>query len=343
MTFQEIPVQPVTAGTAAAFRRVWAADLNGSLENHTGLCVWKGQDGVEYSLVWDGSGKLFCLNDIGEEIWQERLSSEEVTAMAVSAEADLALILLKNGVTGFDLSGGEVFRFFGQFTGAHVFDDGAILLLDHEQKVRYYPAFDNFSHVIETGNPVRTIAPFASQALIIGETAFCAVDSTGTTIFDKSFDSPITFIDGCGAGSYLVCGNENGLITVFDENFATVFSYRLSEKIISATYNRDQECVFAGTETGNIFILQRRTGQMTRTSLNGKPLRIAGHEGGAVFATDLDQLALINFSGQILANYTMPFRLTRLIPSHRRFCMTVLAEESVVCLAAVDESKATSG
>ncbi|HQB84250.1 MAG TPA: hypothetical protein PLR50_12185, partial [Candidatus Rifleibacterium sp.] len=73
------------------------------------------------------------------------------------------------------------------------------------------------------------------------------------------------------------------------------------------------------------------------------PLRIAGHEGGAIFATDMDQLALVNFSGQLLANYTMPFRLTRLLPSHRRFCITVLAEESVICLAAVDESKTTSG
>lgn len=343
MTFQEIPVQPSTTGTNAAFRRVWATDLNGGLENHTELCIWKGQDGVEYSLVWDGSGKLFCLNDIGEEIWQERLSGDEVTAMSVSAEADLAIILLKNGVTGFDLSGGEVFRFFGQFTGAHVFDDGAILLLDQEQKVRYYPAFDNFSHVIETAGPIKALKPFASQAIVISDSGFGIFDSTGISLFERSFDSPISFIDGCCAGGYLVCGNENGLITIFDTNFETVFSYRLSEKIISLTYNRDQECVFAGTETGNIFVLQRRTGQMTRTSLNGKPLRIAGHEGGAIFATDMDQLALVNFSGQLLANYTMPFRLTRLLPSHRRFCITVLAEESVICLAAVDESKTTSG
>ncbi|HNX74797.1 MAG TPA: PQQ-binding-like beta-propeller repeat protein [Candidatus Rifleibacterium sp.] len=338
MTFQEIPVQPLSSPETTTFRKVWSLELQGNAEHHAAICTWAGQDGVEYSLVWDGGERLLCLNDIGEEIWQERLNDSDTTAMSVSSAADLAVIVTRSGVTGYDLSGSEVFRLFGQYGDAHVFADGAILLLDGAHNCRFYHAFDHFSHQLELAGPAMQIIPFGGQAIIRCEQKFILIDNAGAITAEKAFDSTISFIGSSFNGEFILCGNETGLVSIFDPSLDTVFAYRLSGKITAVAYNRDQETVFAGTADDSIFVLQRRTGQMMRTSLTGRPAMIIPHENGAVVGTDLDQIGLINNDGQILMRHTLPFKLRTLLPSRRRLCIMVLGDESVGCIATVENT-----
>ncbi len=344
MTFREIPVKPLEAGESGAFRKIWSRELpGGSNERHSEICCWTGQDGVEYSLVWDGAERLVCLNDIGEEIWQERLIDTDIISMHASSQADMGVIVSRSGVTGYDLSGSEIFRFFGQFTGVYVFDDGAMLLLDTAQNCRYYQAFDHFSHQIEISGPALQAIPCAGQALIRSEKAFFLADSSGKINAEKAFDSTITFLNVSFDGQFIVCGTETGLISIYDTALNTIFAYRISGSIVSAAYNRDQETIFAGTADEKIYVLQRRTGQMMQNTLTGRPLILLAHETGAVIGTDLDQLGLINTSGQILGRYTLPVKLRRLLPSHRRLCMMILADESIGCMAVVENNSSTTG
>ncbi len=344
MTFREIPIKPLEAGESGAFRKIWAKELpGGGNGHHSEICSWTGQDGVEYSLIWDGAERLLCLNDIGEEIWQERLIDTDIISMHASSQADMAIIVSSSGVTGYDLSGSEIFRFFGQFCGAHVFDDGAMLLLDTAQNCRYYQAFDHFSHQLEINGPALQVIPCGEQAVIRSDTGFLLIDSAGNVSAEKTFDSTISFLTVSFDNQFIVCGTESGLVSIFDATPDTVFAYRLSGCIISAAYNRDQETIFVGTADEKIFILQRRTGQMMQTTLTGRPLIIMAHEIGAVIGTDLDQLGLINTAGQVLARYTLPFTLRRLLPSHRRLCMMILADESIGCIAAVESNSSPAG
>jgi hypothetical protein len=215
------------------------------------------------------------------------------------------------------------------------------MLIDAHKQCRFYLAFDHFSHVIELAGPAEGLLSFGTRVIIKSDRAFFLADSSGTVVAEKTFNANLSFIDSV-ADQFIVCGTEAGLICIFDPSPDTVFSYKLDAAITAVSYNKNLETIFAGTADDSIVVLQRRTGQMTRTSLTGRPVLITGHEAGAVVGTNLDQLGLLNNSGQILARYTLPFKLRRLLPCHRRLCMIVLADESVSCLAAVENNNGSS-
>ncbi len=339
LMFQKVEVAPLSPSAKANFRKVWAIELPGKSDKHPAMHSWLGQDGVEYSLIWDSEENLFCLNDIGEEIWQHRFNNDAVVAISASSEADLAVVITQSGVSGFDLSGCELFRFFGQFKDVHVFDNGAILLLDDTMSCRYYQAYDHFSHAITTEEPVSRIVSFASLAILQCRQRFYLLDCSGEVVRETFLAADISCLETTDNDQFIVCGTENGMISIETCETDRVFSYQLEGRIASLSYNKDQETLFVGTADGSIHVLQRRTGQMTTTAITGTPSFIINHESGAVVATDLDQLCLINFCGQLLSRYTLPFRLSRLSACRRRLCMLVLSDETISCLAAVEEGK----
>ena len=337
LMFQKVEVAPLPASAKAGFRKVWALELPGKADRHPVMHSWQGQDGVEYSLIWDSNENLFCLNDIGEEIWQERFNNDEITAISAAPEADLAVVITRNGVTGFDLSGCELFRSFGQFKDAHVFGNGAILLLDNEAECRFYQAYDYFSHVINTEEPVNSIVRSGQYAILRCRRRFYLVDCSGAIIKENQLPTDISFLGTADNDQFIVCGAEDGLISIENAEAENIFSYQLNNKITAISYNKEHETVFVGTADGTVHVLQRRVGQMTATAIAGRPTFIINHESGVIAGTDLDQLCLISFSGQLLTRYTLPFKLNKLAACHRKLCMMVLSDESISCLAAVEE------
>lgn len=341
MTFQEVAVRPMAPGTAASFRKAWSIELAGTSEHQSAVAPWKGQDGVEYCLVWDGIENLFCLNDIGEEVWHNRLNGSEVLALSVSPEADTAVAVTSSGVAGFDLSGYESFKFFGQFSAVHVFDDGAMILLDDQKKCRFYQSSDHYSHIVEIDGEAAEFFRYGEKVIIRSASALHFVDATGTPENSLNFDHQLTFAALARDDEFILCGTADGRITVYDQSLAEVFSYNISGPVRLVSYHKEHEAVFACADNDDVVILKRRTGEMMRTTLTGRPVFITWHESGAVVGTDLDQLGLINPEGQILARYTSPYRLKKLLPCHRRMCMIVLADEAVSCVAAVDSAGST--
>lgn len=335
VVFQEVPVKPVPAALQAAFKKVWQIELAGTFDHRSEVYPWKGQDGVEYCLVWDGIENLLCLNDLGEEIWKERLSGTDILSMSVSAEADLAVTVTRNGIVGFDLSGSEVFKTFGQFKQVFVFDDAAMLLLDIQGRARFYQSSDHFSHYIDSDELVRQIFVVENNCLLRTDKALMMINSSGETVKKFTDGSLISYTSVCLQNAAIMSGSEDGKITVFDLQLEEIFSYSLDFPVTLIGYHREHETVFAGSNNEQITVLRRRSGELLKNSLAGRPVFITHHEMGAIIGTDLDQLGLINTDGQVLSRYTSPYRLKKLLPCHRRMSMIVLADEALSCIAAV--------
>ncbi len=339
VVFQEVAVKPVPVALQSAFKKVWNIELAGTSEHQSSAYPWKGQDGVEYCLIWDGVENLSCINDLGEEVWQTRMNASEVLDLSASSEADLAVVVTRNGVVGFDLSGFEVFKFFGQFKQVHVFAEGAILLLDIQGRCRFYQSSDHFSHCIEIEGQVRQILGLEGQALLRSDNGLTIVDNDGQIVVQHENDAPITFSGFSHDLLAIVAGDEIGKVMILDLQLKETFAYTLKGPIRLLEYNRELETIFVGTDSEKLQILRRRTGEMMTTSLVGRPAYVTYHEAGAVIGTDLDQLGLINADGQILARYTSPYKLKKLFPCHRRMSLIALADEALGCIAAILSSQ----
>lgn len=338
MTFREIPAKPISANIQGSFRKVWQKELACSAKHNSVMHLWKGEDGVEYCLTWDGVENLFCINDIGEEIWQIRIAGSEVLDISVSVDADLAVVITCRGVAGFDLSGYESFKFLGQFFKAHVFDNAAMLLIDNDGKCRFYQSSDHYSHTLELPEKATEFIRTGNNAIIRTPHSLNRIDETGKILDKLVSDEILSFVSLSQNAEFIICGDETGKISIHDENLREFFSYNLGKKITLGAYHKEEETVFAATDSDDIFVLKRRSGEMTRNSLTGKPVLIAPHESGIIIGTDLDQLGLINTDGQIQARYTSPYKLKSLAPCQRKMCVIVLADDSLSCIAAMNNN-----
>jgi hypothetical protein len=336
VVFQEVAVRPVLPSAQASFKKIWSLELAGTSEHKSAIFPWKGQDGVEYCLVWDGVESLFCINDLGEEIWQTRMNNVEILDLAASSEADLAVVISKSGVIGYDLSGCEIFKFFGHFRKIHVFAEGAMILLDNQGKCRFYFSPDHFSHFIEAPGLVVDVIGMPQNALLRLEKTLLSVDSEGRPVHRFESAGRITFVGFTGSQDAVTVGDENGRITILDADLQEIFAYNLDGSIRLVEYNRELETVFVANDSEKIQILRRRTGEKMLNSLTGRPAFITHHESGAIVATEFDQLGLINSEGQIMARYTSPYKLKAIFPCHRKMSMIVLADEALICLATVN-------
>lgn len=335
VVFQEIQVKPVPSSLQAAFKKVWQVELAGASDHRSEVYSWKGQDGVEYCLVWDGVDNLMCLNDLGEEIWKDRLTGESVLSMSVSSEADTAAVVTRNGLIGFDLSGSEIFKIFGQFKQLHIFNEASILILDVQGRGRFYQSSDHFSHNIDSGELVRQLYPIGDSCLLRTDQNLILVDNSGEIVNRFSAGAMISCVSVALNSDAILCGCEDGKIIVFDLYLKEIFSYSLDFPVTLLGYHREHETIFAGSRDEHITVIRRRSGELMKNSLAGRPVFITHHELGTIIGTDLDQLGLINTDGQILARYTSPYRLKKLLPCHRRMSMIVLADEALTCIAAV--------
>lgn len=343
VVFREATPRAVPATHKSSFMKVWNIDLVGSEEQQSRVYTWKGQDGVEYCLVWDGDEKLFCINDLGEEVWNNRLSGTRVVDLTVSSEADMAIVVTSSGIIGFDLSGCEIFKFFGQFKRAHLFSDAAMVLLDSLGKCKFYLSSDHFSHQLDIEERITSFSVVCDRLLLRSETKLHLLNSEGSIEKQVEFENPISCCNLSSNGEFVLCGDSAGRVVIYNLELEVVFSYQLGGVITLVEYNREFETLFVACEDEDVVVMNRRSGEMFKVSLTGRPALMTAHEVGVLVGTDLDQLGLISTEGQILARYTSPHKLKKMLPCHRKMSMIVLADEALTCIAAVTSTGTGKG
>ena len=328
---------PQTPVTPFGFKRVWQASIPGSkLQNIFSL---KGEDGVEYALLCDNNGSVACLNDLGEEVWRERLVKGTITDISASSNADLAVITTENGIACFDLSGCELIKLFGNYAGVHVFDSASLILLDSDGIAHFYQSYDCTSVKLDISDKVFSIEKCGDFAALKAENTVFLIDCEGKSKASKVFDSKIVTVSQLAESEHIFLSCEDGLLNVLDNNLEVLFSYKFKVPALSLTYNNENETFFFGLQDSTVAILQRRTGHLYKTELIGTPKSVVSHNHGAVFGTDMDQIALLTTSGQGLAKFTFPSHLLALFPCRRQQCLLALFEDSISCLALLPESK----
>jgi len=335
VVFKDAVPKPLPATHKASFMKVWNIDLVGSDEQQSKVYIWKGQDGVEYCLAWDGGEKLFCINDLGEEVWNNRLSGTRVIDLAVSSEADMAVVVTSAGVMGFDLSGSEIFKFFGQFKRVHLFSDAAMVLLDSLGKCKFYLSSDHFSHQLDIEERITSFSVVGDKLLLRSERALYLLTSEGDIEKCIEFDNSISCCNLSSNGEFILCGDGTGRVLIYSLDLEVIFSYQLEGVITLIEYNREFETLFVACESEDVTVLNRRSGELYKVTLTGRPAFMTAHEIGVLIGTDLDQLGLISSEGQVLARYTSPHKLKKMLPCHRKMSMIVLADEALSCIAAV--------
>jgi WD40 repeat protein len=324
LVFKEATPRSLSPSLHSSFMKVWNVELVGSDEQQSKVYIWKGQDGVEYCLVWDGGEKLFCINDLGEEVWNNRLSATRVLDIAVSSEADMAVIVTSAGVMGFDLSGCELFKFFGQFKRVHLFADAAMVFLDSLGKCKFYLSSDHFSHQLEITERVTSFSVVGEKLLLRSEKSLYLLNSEGVIEKNLDFTNAISCCNLSSSKEFLLCGDTGGQVVIYNLELEVVFSYQLAGVITLIEYNREYETLFVAGESEEIAVLNRRSGEKFKVELTGRPALMTAHEAGAIVGTDLDQLGLISAEGQILARYTSPHKLKKMLPCHRKMRQSFL-------------------
>lgn len=241
MAFKEISPRPIPPSLKSSFMKVWNIDLVGSKEQQSKVYIWKGQDGVEYCLVWDGGESLFCINDLGEEIWNNRLSGTQVLDLAVSSEADMAVVVTSAGVIGFDLSGCEIFKFFGQFKRVHLSTDAAMVLLDNLGKCKFYLSSDHFSHQVDIEEQVVSFSVIGEKLLLRSDKALYLLSSEGVIEKQVDFAFSISCCNLSSNAEFVLCGDTSGQVLLYNLELEIIFSYQLEGVVTLIEYNREFE------------------------------------------------------------------------------------------------------
>ena len=340
MEFMEKKVAQQDAAQKFFFRKVWRVELSGSRESPPVSCSWTGHEGVEYFLVWNGKDCLMCLNDVGEEVWQRRIGETKVLDISASVDADSILILTTSGVIGFDIDGNEAFRFFGTYKLGHVFAESSLLLVDEKFKARFYMSPEHFSHVIESEEKVKEICPIKDDLILAREKSIAIIDFYGNIKGEKEFESEITNVKVAEDKRHIAVGLKSGALYLFDARLKEKFKYSLEGPVKFADFAHEYNDVFAAIDDNEeIVILRRRSNELLKIALTGKP-EISIKTGEAmVVGTDLDQLGLINCSGELLGRYTCPDRLVALLRCKRQGCFMVLTDDAFGCIGVVKDTR----
>ncbi|MEW6710272.1 MAG: hypothetical protein AB1403_10660 [Candidatus Riflebacteria bacterium] len=340
MEFLEKPLPEKKKDNPFFFRKVWSVELSGSRENEPMVHCWQGHEGVEYSVLWNGKDSLICLNDLGEEVWQQRLGDTSVKAMSASADADMIVAVTASGVIGFDIDGNESFKFLGEFKDVFVFADSSMILVDTNNQARFYQSPEHFSHLIEFEEAVHSMIPFGDRLILVREKTVQVIDSTGETSGDKVFKDPIQRVEVSEDQSSIMVGEESGVLHLLNEQLEEMFNYRLPGPVALAAFAPETNDVFASVkDQADIIMLRRRTNEILKNSLTGNPIFAVKHQKGMIIGTDLDQLGLINFDCQLLGRYTCPNHILRMINCRRPGCFMLVSDDALICMAAVEDAR----
>lgn len=340
MEFLEKPRSEKKIDSSFFFRKLWSVELEGSRENKPEVHCWPGHEGVEYSIVWNGKDSLVCLNDVGEEIWQQRLGDTSVKALSASADADMVAIVNNSGVICFDIDGNETCKFLGEFKDVHVYPESSLLLVDEKGSGRFYLSVDHFSHIIDFEEPIKSLVQFSETLIVASDNKVALIDAEGNKLSEKTCESKISLVEISADLSILMIGEESGQLHLLDQELKEVFSYRLPGSVGLAAFARETDDVFAAVvDVPEIFVLRRRTNEIFKNSLTGNPIFAVNHPEGMVIGTDLDQLGLISPEGEILGRYTCPDKIVKLLNCRRPNCFLMVSDDALNCMAVVENSR----
>ncbi len=340
MEFMEKQVEEKAAKNPHYFRKIWSVELNADRDHKPLVCCWLGHEGVEYSVVWNGKDSLLCLNDLGEEVWEQRLGAVGVKALSAHADADMVVALTQSGVLGFDIDGNESFRFFGSFLDVHVFADSSMLLVDDKCGARFYQSYEHFSHVIESPEAVSRLVPVDDELIIVRQKQLQLINFKGDIVAEYNAASSITHAEVSADQSLIIIGEESGQIQILDTALKEAFNYKLPGPVGLAAFVPETKDIFAAVKgSQEIIILRRRTNELLKTSLTGNPVNAVKHNAGMIIGTDLDQLGLISYEGNILGRYTCPDRVNGFVGCRRQGCFMLLSDDALCCVAAVIDTR----
>lgn len=340
MEFLEKALSDKKLDNSFFFRKVWSVELCGSRENSPMVHCWQGHEGVEYSVVWNGKDSLLCFNDLGEEVWQQRLGDTSVKAMSASADADVIAVVTASGVIGFDIDGNESFKFLGSFKNVFVFSESSLLLIDDQDKARFYQSPEHYSHIIAAEERVTSLVPCGENLALVQEKTVAIIDCQGDVVSQKSFPSEVRLVEVSADASTLIVGEKSGNLHLVDQKFNEIFSYCLNGPVGLSAFAAETNDVFTSvSEQSEIIVLRRRTNEILKNSLTGNPVFAVKHQRGMIIGTDLDQLGLISCEGMLLGRYTCPDRVVKLIDCRRPGCFLLVSDDSLVCMAAVENTR----
>jgi hypothetical protein len=210
-----------------------------------------------------------------------------------------------------------------------------MVLLDSLGKCKFYLSSDHYSHQVDLEERVLSFSVVGDKLLLRSEKALCLLNSEGSIEKRIDFANRISCSNLSSSGEFILCGEEGGRIILYSLELEEVFSYQLEGSITLLEYNRECETIFVACKSEDVAVLNRRSGEMFKVALTGQPAFMTAHEAGVLVGTDLDQFGLISADGQILARYTSPYKLKKMLPCHRKMSMIVLSDEALSCIAAV--------
>lgn len=340
MEFLEKPTQEKKSARHFFFRKVWTFELAGNRANPPMVHCWQGHEGVEYSVVWNGKDSLVCINDVGEEVWCRRLGETSVPAISACADADMIVAATPAGLMGFDIDGNETFKMLGSFTAAHVFAESSMLLVDDRHQAKFYFSPDSAPQAIASPEKVLRLIPLAENLLMMREKTVAMLDADGNVKCEKSFADNLALVEVIADASIVMVGEESGLLHLLDAELNETFNYRLEGPVGLAAILEESGDIFASVkDKPEIILLRRSSNEIVRNSLTGNPVFAVKHSHGMVVGTDLDQLGLVSCEGDLMGRYTCPDHVVRLMSCRRPGCFLIVSEDTLVCMAAVEDAR----
>jgi len=329
LEFLDVEPPPADGASVPAFRKIWQIDLAGGAgaSRKPFVRTWLGADQIEYALVWDGRDTLHCRNDVGDEIWTARLPAGDVADIAVSAVADLAIAVGKNGVVGFRSDGSEACRFFGNFRAAHLFASGALLLLDEKGTVHYHRHPGQPVKTIECGETVAALLGSEHYARLVGKSRVACVDPEGNIVHDIELPAEPMFHRMDASGKELVAGLRSGDVLVIGEKADILRRASVEGGAKQVVIHKTEDAMFIGGAAGDgVTILRSGDGTRIRLPLTGGVSGMCLNRQGAVIATGIDELILVAPDGRVLARTTFPDRILQVLPCRIDGSVYVLGE-----------------
>ena len=331
MDFLEVEADVAVPESLVSFNRVWDIDLpRPSPQDKPAIFTWLGQDGVEYYCLWNGRDKISCLNDVGEEVWENSLTGASVYDVSVSSTADIAVLATSRGIIGYDLSGAEKFKFFGQYSKVHAFQTGTMVLLDNRGQAKFYENASRFSHVVKAAGKVNGICGNSDVAFLIADVSIEVIDAEGQNKVSYNLPGKVSFYKLSAEKNFLIVGTESGDILIFDQELKEKFVYNLQGCIQFVDYHKDEDAVYAALKgSEEIYILQCKSSEYSKNKLMGTAKFGSCHEKGVVVGTEMDQMGLLGSKGEVLAKYTFPGKIHQILSCYRNDCILVLSEEAL--------------
>lgn len=332
--FLEIEVPAIASEDKFSFKLLWSFDFDrsGRMQTTPRKFSFMGLEGVEYFIVWDGNDQIKCLNDLGEEIWSNRLSGSNLFDVSVSATSDLIVCATARGIQGYDLSGSETFKFLGQFTGVHLFENGAMILIDTRGKAKFYLSSSHFSHLLDINDKVLHIDGDSGVAVLQTELEIFSINNEGSIIASKTLPDKCSFFKLTFENDFVMAGTVNGEVILMDIKLEEKFLYTLKAEVGLIDYHKSEDAVYAVEKNSDeISVFQCKNSEFTRNKLTGSARFASCHREGAIIGTEMDQIGLISGTGQILARYTFPGKILNLTSGYKKEHIIVLSEESLTC------------